>query len=124
MLLRRIRNRLGCTVRVDEAMEEASRTKYARFFVEVDLAKPLIAKFRTRRRIWQIGNEGIHLVYFHCGKYSHKDANCPAKEEERDKLGGMENVHAIREEAPMHRPEVTKGFGPWMMVQRQRRKVK
>lgn len=49
VLLRRIGNRLGRTIRVDEATEEASRAKYARICVEVDLSKPLIAKFRMRR---------------------------------------------------------------------------
>lgn len=115
---------MGHTVRDDEAMEEASKAKYVRLCVEVNLAKPLIATFRMRRGIWRIEYEGIHLVCFHYGKYGHKDANYPAKEEEGDKLGRMENVYAVREEAPIHRSKVIEGFGPWMLVHRQRRKVR
>lgn len=44
-LLQWIGNMLGHTIRVDVATEEANRAKYARLSVEVDLSKPLIAKF-------------------------------------------------------------------------------
>lgn len=82
VLLRRIGNRLGCTAKVDIATEEATRAKYARLSVEVDLSKPLIAKFRMRRRIWRLEYEGIHLVCFRCGKYGHKEEIYPNNTEE------------------------------------------
>lgn len=76
-LFRWIGNRLGHMVKVDIAIKEASRAKYARLSIEVGLSKPLIAKFQARRRIWRLEYEGIHVVCFHCGKYGHKEESCP-----------------------------------------------
>lgn len=72
ILLRRIGKRLGRTIKVDMAIEETSSAKYARLCIEVDLSKPLVAKFQMRRRIWRIEYEGIHLVCYGYGKYGKK----------------------------------------------------
>lgn len=123
-LLKRIGNRLGRTVKVDVATEEASRAKYARFSVEIDLARPLISKFRMRRRIWRVEYEGIHLVCFNCGRYGHKEEDCSRSENEATDSEEETKNQAIRNPARMNRPEVTEDFGPWMLVQHQRRRTR
>lgn len=113
---------MGRTMKVDVAMVEVSRAKYARLSMEVDLTKPLIAKFRMRRRIWRIEYEGIHLVCFRCGKYGHKEEDYPkSREDDTDDVEGKEDTGS-QNAAPIARPEVTEEFSPWMLVQRQRHK--
>ena len=37
--------------------------------MEVDITKPLLSKFKVRRRICRIKYDGIHMVCFQCGIY-------------------------------------------------------
>lgn len=81
-------------MRVDIATEERTRAKFARLFMEIDLSKPLISKFRMRRRIWRLEYEGMHLVYFYCDKYGHKMESCLSKiQEKRKEEANMEFPH-------------------------------
>lgn len=115
-LLRRIGNRLGKTMKVDVATEKASRAKYARLTVKVDLTKPLIAKFRMRRRIWRLEYEGIHLICFRCGKYGHKEEDFPrTRENDAANVEDQEDT-GVQSVTSMTRLEVTEQFGPWMLV--------
>ncbi|CAN1120338.1 hypothetical protein LINPERHAP2_LOCUS151 [Linum perenne] len=47
----RIGDRIGRTVRIDHTTLEGSRGNFARICVEVDLSKPLLSKYRLRRRV-------------------------------------------------------------------------
>lgn len=49
--LKRVGNRLGKTLRVDETTLMASRGRFARISVEVDLHQPLISMFMFRQRV-------------------------------------------------------------------------
>lgn len=104
------------------ATEEVSRAKYARLCIEVDLSQPLVAKFRMRRRIWRIEYKGIHLVYYGCGKYGHKEDECPRESEKDEDHKETVRKHKIAHTTATTCPEVIEEFGPWMPVQRQRRK--
>ena len=73
----RVVSKDGNPIKVDEATSTVSRGHYARICVEVDLMKPLISKFRQRRRIRRLECEGIHLVCFGCGLYGHWIEECP-----------------------------------------------
>jgi len=72
-----IGNKIGKTLKVDRATSIGMRGNYARICVEVDLTKPLLAKFKFRRRVRCIMYEGLHLICFHCGQYGHKQETCP-----------------------------------------------
>ncbi|XVF57141.1 hypothetical protein PTKIN_Ptkin06aG0180000 [Pterospermum kingtungense] len=76
--LMKVGEKIGRPVCVDEATSLVSRGKFARMCVEIDITKPLLAKFRVRRRIRKIEYEGIHLVCFHCGVYGHRKEICPS----------------------------------------------
>ncbi|KAJ4836147.1 hypothetical protein Tsubulata_038857 [Turnera subulata] len=70
-ILMRIARRVGKPIKVDEVTLKLSRVKFARVCIEVDLSKPLVSKFRLRRRIWRVVYEGLSTVCFSCGRYGH-----------------------------------------------------
>lgn len=72
-----IRNKIEKTLKVDIVTLINIRGNYVRIYVEVDLTKPLLAKFKLQRRVRQIMYEGLHLICFHCGQYGHKKKTCP-----------------------------------------------
>ncbi|CAN1241897.1 hypothetical protein LINPERPRIM_LOCUS5150 [Linum perenne] len=57
-ILNLIGDRIGRTVRIDHTTLEGSRGNFARICVEVDLSKPLLYKYRLRRRVHRIEYEG------------------------------------------------------------------
>ena len=59
------------SIGIDYATNTISRGPYARICVEIDLLKPLVAKFKMRRRVRRVEYEGLHLVCFGCGLYGH-----------------------------------------------------
>ncbi|CAN1193094.1 hypothetical protein LINPERPRIM_LOCUS28163 [Linum perenne] len=61
-ILKRSGDRIGKTVRVDHTTLEGSRGNFARLCVEVDLSKPLLSKYRLRRRVRRIEYEGLHTI--------------------------------------------------------------
>ena len=78
-VLWKIGDKIGRTLKVDRATAVGMRGNFARLCVEVDLTKPLLAKFKLRRQIHRIMYEGLHLVCFHCGQYGHKQEFCPSE---------------------------------------------
>ncbi|CAN1128426.1 hypothetical protein LINPERHAP2_LOCUS4620 [Linum perenne] len=66
-ILKIIGDRIGIMVRVDHTTLEGSRGNFARICVEVDLCKPLLSKYRLRRRVRRIEYEGLHTICFNCG---------------------------------------------------------
>ncbi|KAJ8774667.1 hypothetical protein K2173_017113 [Erythroxylum novogranatense] len=123
LILTRIGNKLGKTMRVDESTEANTRAKYARISMEVDLSKPLIAKFRLRRRIWKVEYKGLHLVCFECGMYGHRHDNCPLAHPVEVALDNSdalptEPVVTPFPEDPPPRLKIQESYGAWMLVQR------
>lgn len=53
---------VGRTIKVDVTMLIASRGKFARVSVEVDLTKPLKAGYRMRGEYWNLQYKGLHDV--------------------------------------------------------------
>ncbi|CAN1145596.1 hypothetical protein LINPERHAP2_LOCUS14763 [Linum perenne] len=75
-ILQLIGDRIGKTVRIDHTTLEGSRGNFARICVEVDLSKPMLSKYRLRRRVRRIEYEGLHIICFNCGCYGHKVEAC------------------------------------------------
>ncbi|KAJ9187288.1 hypothetical protein P3X46_002761 [Hevea brasiliensis] len=63
---------IGVPIRIDDITLGVSPGKFARMCVKVDLTKPLLSKFKFRRRIHKIEYEGINLICFECGVYGHR----------------------------------------------------
>lgn len=74
-VLWKIGNKIGKTLKIDRTTSVGMRGNFARLCVEVDLTKPLLAKFKLRRRVRRIMYEGLHSICFHCGQYGHKHEN-------------------------------------------------
>ncbi|CAN1131001.1 hypothetical protein LINPERHAP2_LOCUS6156 [Linum perenne] len=126
-ILKLIGDRIGKTVRIDHTTLEGTRGNFARICVEVDLSKPLLSKYRLRRRVRRIEYEGLHTICFNCGCYGHKDEACqqiPEAEVTENQTTNFVNpvFQSVAEQEA--RPEIDENFGPWMQVKRNRRKQK
>jgi hypothetical protein len=120
-VLWKIGNKIGKTLKMDRTTSVGTRGNFARLCVEVDLTKPLLAKFKLRRRIRRIMYEGLHLICLHCGQYGHKQELCPhiahesqdepsEKEMTGDPLGSLVRL------------EIMDSYGAWMIVDRRHRR--
>ncbi|XVF65823.1 hypothetical protein PTKIN_Ptkin09bG0281600 [Pterospermum kingtungense] len=104
----------------------ASRGKFARLCVEVDITKPLLSRFKLRRRVRRIEYEGIHLVCFQYGIYRHCKDTCPqnlGKEEGVVQDEGENLVRMERNSIIDRNQEVVEAYGPWMLVNRRNRRL-
>ncbi|XP_061371666.1 uncharacterized protein LOC133314245 [Gastrolobium bilobum] len=81
----KIGNIFGKTLKVDRNSLRASDSKagvvtekarFTRIYVELDLGKSLVLKFTIGSRIFMVGYEGLHQVYFSYGQYGHKKDAC------------------------------------------------
>lgn len=59
-LLLRIGNKIGKTIRIDKTTELRARGCFVRLYMEMDLSKPLLSRFRLRRRVRRVEYEGFH----------------------------------------------------------------
>ncbi|KAJ8769183.1 hypothetical protein K2173_000958 [Erythroxylum novogranatense] len=131
LILTRIGNKIGKTMRVDGSTEASSRAKYARISVEVDMRKPLLSKFRMMRKIWRVEYEGLHLVCFGSGTYGHHKEDCPDTPPVLVEQGPDAVPPIPPPVVPMtappppvdlnSSPEVVESFGSWILVQKPKR---
>nr|XP_025652243.1 uncharacterized protein LOC112748247 [Arachis hypogaea] len=122
--------------------------KFARLCVEVDLTKPLLEVYMINGKFYQIEYEGIHQLCFLCGKIDHEQKQCTLGKEidsergqhiqvrdENHKETSMQqaegqNTHGMdakveearrKEKGKETIQHTSNNFGPWMIVQKQRR---
>nr|XP_025703040.1 myb-like protein X [Arachis hypogaea] len=122
--------------------------KFARLCVEVDLTKPLLGVYMIKGKLYQIEYEGIHQLCFLCGRIDHEQKQCTLgkeidlergqhiqvrdenhKETSRQQAKGQNTRGMDAKEEEARRKEKDKetlqhtgnNFGPWMIVQKQRR---
>ena len=106
-------------MKVDDTTFHQIRGKYAHLCVEVNLNKPLLPHFCINGAIYNILDEGIHLICFKFGCYDHYLEGClmeveeplQNKEKENQDVGDQENSN---------RKIVSNEFGPWMITHRPR----
>ncbi|XP_061376228.1 uncharacterized protein LOC133318249 [Gastrolobium bilobum] len=81
----KIGNIFGRTLKVDKNSirtaeegdgEVTEKAHFARIYVEVNLNKSLLSRFKMGNRTIQVGYEGLHLICFSCGKYEHRKDQC------------------------------------------------
>ena len=118
--LQRLGQEIGKPLKVDDTTLAATRGKYARICVEVDLEKPLISKFRLRRRVRRIEYEAMHLIYFQCGKYGHRKEECQTSVLNKPCDAG-DTSGPVNNAAPV-RPEIIEAYGQWMVASRNNRR--
>lgn len=83
----RVGEKIGTPMMIDSATSLTSRGKFARMCVEVDITKPLLAKFKLWKTVRRIEYEGIHLVCFKCGIYGHSHESCNSNKIGEEQLG-------------------------------------
>ncbi|XVF67807.1 hypothetical protein PTKIN_Ptkin10aG0151500 [Pterospermum kingtungense] len=126
--LLKVGSKIGRPIRIDQATSLVSRGKFVRLCVEVDITKPLLSKFKLRRRVRRIEYEGMHLVCFNCGIYGHRQEDCPNLREEDNQKGKLEKgensgsgavqngiEQPVIKEVPVN-PEIIDNYGPWMLA--------
>lgn len=91
--------------------------------VEIDLRKPLLAKYKLKNKIFRIEYEGLHIICFSCGIYGHNKDSCPGGEPIDGREEGHEQIRDKRKDVNLeHRAEVLEEYGAWMMVHKNSRK--
>lgn len=78
--LHRAGNHIGKTLKVDTTTLLASRGRFARVCVEVDLTQPLKSSYRFKSITWRVQYEGLQVVGYYCGRYGHGDSTFPTKQ--------------------------------------------
>ncbi|XP_031116795.1 uncharacterized protein LOC116020462 [Ipomoea triloba] len=140
--LMRVGGKIGRPINIDMATSLVSRASFARVCVEVDITKPLLAKFTLRNRVRPIVYEGLHLICFQCGMYGHNAEGCGKnddghgmhgetgeKENCPENSSGADNGHneggkgkrTMVRENTLIRPEVTEDYGSWMIAPKPKR---
>ncbi|XVE95448.1 hypothetical protein REPUB_Repub02eG0098200 [Reevesia pubescens] len=70
MALTKMGSEVGQVIKLDRDTKGVIRGKFARLCVELDLSVPLVFKFLIRKHLQTVEYEGIHLIYFHCGRFT------------------------------------------------------
>lgn len=89
-------NQISRTLKVDSATLLASRGRFARVCVEIDLRQPLKSGYRFKHRTWKLQYKGLQVFCFHSGRYGHSDAPYPKK------------VNAYRNTSDQHSPSMSR----------------
>lgn len=133
--LAKIGRNIGRPVKVDTTTSLISIGKFARICVEVDVTKPLLAKFTVGGEVVPIEYEGIQMVCFSCGIYGHRQGQC--RPDNQNEGANTTEVNPDRGQnndpvAPNDQPVVHKvskptrdlkqNFGDWMLVARKERR--
>ncbi|XVF07510.1 hypothetical protein REPUB_Repub06bG0145300 [Reevesia pubescens] len=122
-ILKRMGNLLGQTLMIDKNTLIASRGKYARLCVELDLTKPLVPRLHIGERWQKVEYEGLGMVCFHCGCFGHSKEQC-LETKGNEAVSEVEKNDDNMEEAgnPVALSQSTEKFGPWMIASKRTRK--
>ncbi|XP_061348788.1 uncharacterized protein LOC133294125 [Gastrolobium bilobum] len=100
------------------------RAKFARICVEVDLRRSFLSKFKIREKVYQVGYEGLHLIFFRCGIYGHRKDQC-VDNQLRDQgkqmgadSGSQRPMEGKAVEIAREKGKKEEAFGSWMVIQR------
>lgn len=138
--LKNVGEKIGKPIRADQNTETSLEGRFTRLCIEVDITKPLLAKFKLSNRIRTIEYKGIHLVCFGYGVYRHIQYTCPKnagitkenlkEQEELPEKGCMAEgrgelavngevtiVSQIRKEINRD-VECSGSFGPWILAKK------
>lgn len=85
----RVGSALGTMLQIDKVTSIHSRGKFARIYVEIDLAQPLTSHLMVRGHKLLLEYEGLHQICFRCGRYGHKREQCSEPKETQDNQGGQ-----------------------------------
>lgn len=78
-LLLALASAVGSPVKVDIHTLDASRGKFSRVCIEINLDEPVVGKVWFRDFWYRVEYEGLHLLCKSCGVYGHVARNCTQK---------------------------------------------
>ncbi|XP_028087776.1 uncharacterized protein LOC114288464 [Camellia sinensis] len=133
-VLYHIAKMLGVPLKIDINTAMAVRVKYARVYIEMNLRQPLIPYFSIGNHTYRVEYEHLHSLCFLCGRFGYQREVCsdraipvPGRIEQPLNRDGHQMTKAHEANGPSPREEEmtdlnSGNFGPWMMVQNQKRK--
>ncbi|XP_031111999.1 uncharacterized protein LOC116015971 [Ipomoea triloba] len=138
----RVGEKIGRPINIDMATSLVSKASFARVCVEVDITKPLLAKFTLRNKVRPLVYEGLHQICFKCGTYGHTVETCSLNHAEHVSHGSSADDSTRPEEASgasngnkdgqkgreqgsgetsLIRPEIMEDYGTWMIAPKRKR---
>lgn len=129
--LKRAWNKIGCTIKVDKTTLLASRDKFVRVCIEIDLIKLLKAGYKLRRVLQEIQYEDLHELCFQRGRYGRRLNIRPARTQLQIPNGEKRSAEetttpstwsgtTVPTKATVEQREST--YGSWMIVKKPRRR--
>lgn len=121
--LKEIGDCIGRFVKVDDHTIRASKGRYARIAVEIDLHKPLLPKYILGSEEFNVEYEGIRLICFSCGVFGHHQDDCPqspeamARKEKELEAERLQRIKVGQQTAVAEEPK----YGTWMIATNRRR---
>lgn len=88
---------------MDVKMAEATRGKFARVCIEINLDQPVVGRVWFRGRWFHVEYEGLHLLCKRCGIFGHVSRNCTVATESKGEPavnGGSEEQLAAEGASP------------------------
>ncbi|XP_019168107.1 PREDICTED: uncharacterized protein LOC109163847 [Ipomoea nil] len=120
--LKKIGKVIGRPVKIDLTTGMASKGKFARVCVQLDITKPLLSNFVINGTEWPKEYEGIHQICFKCSIYGHRMETCglsvPIPAASVDGTAGTSSTTGI--DIPLPKPK--EKYGAWMLVTRRDRR--
>lgn len=127
---------IGTPIKIDINTHLATLARFARLCIEVDLTKPLVAKFFLDDKWYLVEYEGIHTICFPYGMYGHRTETCTTSHSTKINSGethsanGTKNDNSEQQKQAEERKGTTSGkvgeeaiqisglgHGPSMIVQ-------
>ncbi|XP_057746113.1 uncharacterized protein LOC130965362 [Arachis stenosperma] len=68
--------KIGTMLKIDQNTSIHSRGKFARLCVEIDLRRKLVPAIKVLGHDFKVEYEGLHLIFFGCGRYGHRVELC------------------------------------------------
>ncbi|KAG8373229.1 hypothetical protein BUALT_Bualt11G0002000 [Buddleja alternifolia] len=109
---------LGKPIKVDRNTFWASRGKYARICIEIDLSKPLRSAISVNGKLYPVVYENLPVICFECGRVGHRSSACPklTMEQEIQPETTVQNSNGMRNKFAEVVAE--KPYGDWMIAKR------
>ncbi|XP_031096935.1 uncharacterized protein LOC116001187 [Ipomoea triloba] len=129
-----ILDNVGKPLKLDRTTTVASKGRFTRSAVEVDLNKPLVSEVLAMNSVQLVEYEGLHVVYFNCGVVGHREQSCPdnkptqtdtpnmdSNEAPTPEAEGNQNVASPSPTSPLW--QVKPRYETWMLVTKKLRPV-
>ncbi|KAK9291923.1 hypothetical protein L1049_019875 [Liquidambar formosana] len=99
-------------LKVDYNTSLATRGRFARICVELDLQKPLVSRYWLDGIRFRVKYEGLPVICFTCGCVGHQSTDCPISVIPTN--GTLAHQPVMQDTVAMDQPETR--YGPWIQA--------